>query len=108
MLLRHDDSDERQSLRTIFESMPVQIKIPGHNSSNEQIIAMVASQEENHLYAVTKTGQLIETKFNFKIETLHGVQEPHFSFVMCPFHSKEVTGLDVCIRKQLIATCSRD
>lgn len=27
---------------------------------------------------------------------------------MCKFHTKEVTGLDVCIRKQLIATCSKD
>lgn len=29
-------------------------------------------------------------------------------YVHCSFHSKEVTGLDVCIRKQLIVTCSLD
>ena len=27
---------------------------------------------------------------------------------MAPFHKSEITGLDVCIRKELIATCSRD
>jgi len=27
---------------------------------------------------------------------------------MGPFHRQEITGLDVCIRKELIATCSRD
>jgi cilia- and flagella-associated protein 57 len=28
--------------------------------------------------------------------------------LITPFHRQEVTGLDVCIRKQLIATCSKD
>ena len=27
---------------------------------------------------------------------------------MGPFHKSEITGLDVCVRKELIATCSRD
>ena len=31
-----------------------------------------------------------------------------FSYVMGPFHRDEITGLDVCIRKELIATCSKD
>jgi len=34
--------------------------------------------------------------------------EPKFEYVHTPFHTKEITGLDVCIRKQLIVTCSRD
>ena len=28
--------------------------------------------------------------------------------VHCGFHQAEVTGLDVCIRKQLVVTCSND
>ena len=31
-----------------------------------------------------------------------------FNYVMGPFHRDEITGLDVCIRKELIATCSKD
>ena len=31
-----------------------------------------------------------------------------FDYVMGPFHKDEITGLDVCIRKELIATCSKD
>jgi WD40 repeat protein len=31
-----------------------------------------------------------------------------FDFVHTPFHTKEITGLDVCIRKQLVVTCSTD
>jgi len=33
---------------------------------------------------------------------------PKFEFVHCSFHTSEVTGLDVCIRKQLVVTCSKD
>lgn len=31
-----------------------------------------------------------------------------FEHVHCNFHTKEITGLDICIRKQLIVTCSKD
>jgi len=36
------------------------------------------------------------------------LDQSKFEHVHCPFHKKEITGLDVCIRKQLIVTCSRD
>ena len=29
-----------------------------------------------------------------------------FEFVHCRFHSALITGMDVCLRKQLIVTCS--
>jgi len=35
-------------------------------------------------------------------------QKPKFDFVHCCYHSDEITGLDTCIRKQLIVTCSKD
>lgn len=28
--------------------------------------------------------------------------------MVCDFHAREITGLDICIRKQLVATCSTD
>lgn len=31
-----------------------------------------------------------------------------FDYVICSFHQQAITGMDVCVRKQLIATCSRD
>jgi len=33
---------------------------------------------------------------------------PKFDYVICNFHSDVVTGLDLCIRKTLIVTCSKD
>ena len=35
-------------------------------------------------------------------------EDVRFDYVLAPFHRAEITGLDVCIRKELIATCSRD
>ena len=35
-------------------------------------------------------------------------QTPKFEPVHCYFHTDEITGLDTCIRKQLIVTCSKD
>lgn len=34
--------------------------------------------------------------------------EATFDFVQGQFHKQEITGLDVCMRKQLIVTCSKD
>lgn len=34
--------------------------------------------------------------------------QAHFEVLSHAFHSSSVTGLDVCIRKPLIATCSLD
>ena len=34
--------------------------------------------------------------------------ETNFDYVQGMFHKNEITGLDVCIRKHLIVTCSKD
>ena len=34
--------------------------------------------------------------------------ETRFDYIQGPFHKAEITGLDTCVRKQLIVTCSRD
>jgi len=35
-------------------------------------------------------------------------EEPRFDYVICNFHQAPITGLDTCIRKSLLVTCSRD
>ena len=35
-------------------------------------------------------------------------RETEFKFVVGQFHKDVITGLDTCIRKQLVATCSKD
>ena len=38
----------------------------------------------------------------------HKNNDARFKYVTGPFHKDEITGLDVCIRKELIVTCSKD
>ena len=34
--------------------------------------------------------------------------EAFYEYLVHPFHSRPITGMDVCIKKNLIATCSSD
>jgi len=40
---------------------------------------------------------------------LDGTEEPaRFDNVICSFHQSAITGMDICIRKQIVVTCSKD
>jgi WD40 repeat protein len=43
---------------------------------------------------------------NFSLDGLD--EKSKFEYVICNFHSAPITGMDVCIRKQLVVTCSKD
>ena len=63
------------------------------------------SQSEDKLYCVTEQNQLKKVD----IPLYDGADASmRFEDVHCGFHSQEITGLDVCIRKQMIVTCSKD
>jgi WD40 repeat protein len=34
--------------------------------------------------------------------------KPKYEYVHSFFHTSEITGLDICVRKQLVVTCSKD
>ena len=69
---------------------------------------MVANEDETEIYAITSHGQLITAKIDLSNNEESGNFEEKFDHVLGPFHRAEITGLDVCMRKELIATCSRD
>lgn len=77
-------------------------------TSTEDVVYF--SQEMNQLKKCTLNLQggfpQNETKDKFDPERYTSSYE--ISDLICDFHSGPVTGLDVCIRKQLIATCSTD
>ena len=56
------------------------------------------------LYYIDKTNQLLKVPIqldNTEIETTTS------EYVHSSFHTYEVTGMDICLRKQLIVTCSK-
>lgn len=69
---------------------------------------MIANEDEDRIYAITSAGQLICANIVLENNEESQIDNIKFEYVIGPFHRKEITGLDVCIRKELIATCSRD
>ena len=67
----------------------------------------MALLNEETLYFITDKCQLISVK-NLALDNALDVNEPaKFEYVHSEFHQQEITGMDVCLRKQLIVTCSK-
>jgi WD40 repeat protein len=71
-------------------------------ASGSKIIAMALNSSETILIALTDTHQLMSY-------TLKGHKGKSEFQVFChPFHNGAITGVDICHRKPLIATCGAD
>jgi WD40 repeat protein len=67
---------------------------------------MDLSVNEDTLILTTDNNQIVKVGVN-----LERLTEPDFltyDFLIFPFHSRQVCGLDICIKKNLVATCSLD
>ncbi|MCJ8731889.1 hypothetical protein PDJAM_G00204930 [Pangasius djambal] len=103
-----EKTEEKDSYRQIRE-----IKIPPDPCSNEpsqaeqqEIATMCISPSEETLATSTDRGQIYLIALA-SAEMSKGMRA-HFEFLSHSFHSGIITGLSVCIRKPLIATCSMD
>lgn len=88
---------------------PIEVRLESKDNlgsnMNYQITSMTLSHTEDYVYIITKSNQLLKAD----IPLYEGADsKPKFDFVHCCFHTQEITGLDICIRKQLIVTCSKD
>ncbi|XP_076149428.1 cilia- and flagella-associated protein 57-like [Alosa pseudoharengus] len=100
-----EDKDNYRKTREIW--------IPPDPYSNEpkqaqqqEITGLCISPSEEGLCACTDHGQLYSIPLA-SAEISKG-EQAHFEFLSQSFHSKAITGMSVCIRKPLIATCSLD
>ena len=110
LIYQSEDGDDRSLLRLDGESITLAMR-DGTNSQNTQqcsIRALTANEEEDKVYAVTSTGQLVWAQIELQANSMGRNEYVKFDYVLGPFHRAEITGLDVCVRKELIATCSRD
>ena len=60
---------------------------------------------EDVLYYIDRNNQLL--KVNLALDGTD-VESTRSEYVHGPFHHEEITGMDICLRKQLIVTCSKD
>ncbi|XP_060782965.1 cilia- and flagella-associated protein 57 [Neoarius graeffei] len=103
-----EKTEEKDNYRQIRE-----IKIPPDPCSNElsqveqqEITTMCISPSEETLAASTDRSQIYHIALA-TAEMSKGTRA-HFEFLSHSLHSGTISGLSVCIRKPLIATCSMD
>ena len=62
------------------------------------------SQGEDTILFTTESRQLIKLSINLENKT----DDIFYEYLVCPCHSRSIEGMDVCIKKNLVATCSQD
>jgi len=96
--------EKTNDMDTPFKLMKaVSYKEP-NNKSAISITSMAITSSEDTVYFTLENNQLM--KLSIALDGTDEVEK--FDHLIYDFHSGSVTGLDACIRKQLIATCSKD
>lgn len=80
---------------------------PVHSMNSCTIRSLAINKAEDHIYVITNQGQMIDGHLDCKAPE-GPPYTSNFTYVQGQFHKNEITGLDTCIRKQLIVTCSKD
>lgn len=123
IVYRNSTGDPRAPLRVVGERTQIVMagSDPNMQISSIKIASMALNEAEDTVYIVTKQlqdnnknqsyytnqGQLLRGQINtadFKKQAI----ETKFNYVHAPYHKDYITGLDVCVRKQLVVTCSKD
>ncbi len=100
---RYEDGQSGIATYRRFKEVFTSLEQP-YQLTNFPVSSMVLTTTEDQIYFITENNQLL--KVNFSLDGLE--EKSKFEYVICNFHSMAVTGMDVCIRKQLVVTCSRD
>jgi len=106
-----EEGDERAPLTLEGPRLPIQMKDSASNQlgqNNFNVLSITATEDEDRVYAITSHGQLVTAPIDLKESVEEESVQTKFDYVLSPFHRSEITGLDICIRKELIATCSKD
>jgi cilia- and flagella-associated protein 57 len=74
------------------------------NMMKSTIVSMTLSSAETSLVFTTDSNQIMRTDINMDRKC----DESKYDFVIFPFHSGIINGLDICLKKTLIASCSSD
>ncbi|XP_026533766.1 cilia- and flagella-associated protein 57-like isoform X3 [Notechis scutatus] len=108
IVLLFEKSDEKDGYR---ESREIRISqdpcsSDPHQSDKQEIVCIAFSPAEETLLISTNKNQVYYLSMS-SAELTKG-ETAHFEYLNFPIHSSAVTGLDTCIRKPLVATCSLD
>ncbi|XP_039342461.1 cilia- and flagella-associated protein 57 isoform X2 [Mauremys reevesii] len=108
VVLLFEKTEEKEGYRENREiRIPQDQRSSDPNQSDKQdVMCMCFSPSEETLLISTSKNQLYIFTMS-STEIIKG-EPAHFEYLNFPLHSAAITGLDTCIRKPLIATCSLD
>jgi len=97
MLLFFEKSEEKSEFYKLAKWFEIE-------SNHVPILSMSVSPSEENLAISLRNHQV----FNVPFSTTEFAKSEEVSFepLLQPFHSREISGLDVCVRKPLVVTCS--
>lgn len=104
----YERQEDKEYFRKIRElRIPPDVNSADPSKSEEQsVLSMCMSPSEETLLAVTNWQQIYQ--ISFSNVDVSKADYAEFEFMSYSFHHASVTGIDVCIRKPLVATCSTD
>ena len=71
---------------------------------SSRIRHMALASSEDYIIFSTENNQLMRVFANPE----RPQDDSKYEYLVCPFHSRAVQGMDICIKKNLITTCSTD
>lgn len=77
-----------------------------YSTQNDNIFdfhSLIVNSNSTEIYATTNNNDLIKIKIEFKNIPITRVE-----YCISPFHAEEITGLDCCINKPYLISCSKD
>nr|XP_021500230.1 cilia- and flagella-associated protein 57 [Meriones unguiculatus] len=100
-----EDKDFYRESREIRIPMDPQSNDPSQ-SDKQDVLCLCFSPSEETLIASTNRNQLYT--ITMSLTEISKGEPAQFEYLLYPMHSAAITGLDTCVRKPLIATCSLD
>ena len=70
-----------------------------------KVSTIALSPREDMIVFTTESNQIVKVEVSLERPSS---PDTKYEYLISSFHSKPIYGLDVCIKKQLIATCSTD
>ena len=71
---------------------------------SSKVRCMSLNTSEDSLVFTTENNQLMRVPINIERPT----DDAKYEYLVYPFHSRGINGMDVCIKKQLVGTCGAD
>ena len=71
---------------------------------SSRIRALAISSSEDTLIFTSENNQILKVAINIERPT----DDAKYEYLVFPFHSRCIHGMDVCIKKHLVGTCSID